>query len=423
MDILIIGGGAAGLMAAKELSSSNRVTVLEAKEVLGGRIRTDGRIEAGAEFIHGKLPLTLSLLQDAGLTFTAVGGRMFRVGKNKWKQNEEIIEGWDKLLNRMGKIAEDMTLLEFLDTNFPQEKYAKLRNMTVSYAQGFDLADVSKVSTKSLYREWINEDDCNYRVDRGYISLINFLADECRKKQCNIITKSRVKNVSWKNEKVSITTVDDKTYHAEKLIVTTSLGMLQESSVNFTPPLVNYVQAANMLGWGNVIKVILTFTYPFWEDHQKNIGFILSDEAMPTWWTQAPAGSPILTGWLGGPPADKYRNEDLTALALDSLAEIFQRDITVLKTMLVSAHCFDWSDNPEVGGAYSYDTPLSEQARRVLNSPVLNTIYFAGEALYSGKHPGTVEAALISGRDVAIKILRYPAEAASLFFLLAFMCA
>ena len=69
--ILIIGAGAAGLMAAKRLAKRYRVIVLEADDRTGGRIYTTDvtgftrPIEAGAEFVHGKLPLTMRLLKKA----------------------------------------------------------------------------------------------------------------------------------------------------------------------------------------------------------------------------------------------------------------------------------------------------------------------------------------------------------------------
>jgi len=59
-DIIIIGGGAAGLIAGRELSKAgNKVALLEARDRLGGRVNTikqnnfSKQIEAGAEFIHG----------------------------------------------------------------------------------------------------------------------------------------------------------------------------------------------------------------------------------------------------------------------------------------------------------------------------------------------------------------------------------
>ena len=50
-------------------------------------------------------------------------------------------------------------------------------------------------------------------------------------------------------------------------------------------------------------------------------------------------------------------------------------------------------------GAYSYATVETEAAKKLMTTPLANTIFFAGEALYSGNHPGTVEAALVSALD------------------------
>ncbi|HEY7160787.1 MAG TPA: FAD-dependent oxidoreductase, partial [Acidobacteriota bacterium] len=79
-DVLIIGAGASGLSAAKELSESGRkVIVLEARNRVGGRIHTlhdEGvPIELGAEFIHGRAPEVLAVLHKAGLRFYDVTDR------------------------------------------------------------------------------------------------------------------------------------------------------------------------------------------------------------------------------------------------------------------------------------------------------------------------------------------------------------
>ncbi|HMP42031.1 MAG TPA: FAD-dependent oxidoreductase, partial [Roseiflexaceae bacterium] len=59
VDVIVIGAGAAGLAAARNLHDTGlRVVVLEARDRIGGRIWTDHTfaevpVERGAEFIHG----------------------------------------------------------------------------------------------------------------------------------------------------------------------------------------------------------------------------------------------------------------------------------------------------------------------------------------------------------------------------------
>jgi monoamine oxidase len=102
-DILIIGAGASGLAAAYELSlADKKLAVLEARNRIGGRIHsvTDHRfaqiIETGAEFIHGKLPVTLELLKKAGIKHHAIKGKMWRIEKGRNKQIRRIYSRLEK---------------------------------------------------------------------------------------------------------------------------------------------------------------------------------------------------------------------------------------------------------------------------------------------------------------------------------------
>jgi monoamine oxidase len=60
-DIIVVGGGIAGLVTARELSRSGfDVVVLEARERLGGRVFTDHRLgrdlEIGGNWLHWVQP-------------------------------------------------------------------------------------------------------------------------------------------------------------------------------------------------------------------------------------------------------------------------------------------------------------------------------------------------------------------------------
>jgi monoamine oxidase len=197
-------------------------------------------------------------------------------------------------------------------------------------------------------------------------------------------------------------------YDAEKAIITVPLPILTaaaaSASINFTPPLDDYIKAAEEIGMGEVIKIVLQFKQRFWKE---DTGFVLTDETFPTWWTQLPDETQILTGWAGGTKAEQFHghsDDEILEKALFSLAAIFNKTISELKENLQQSWIFNWQKDVHSMGAYSYSMPNSDISRKILNLPVADTIYFAGEALYDGESPGTVEAALASGKKVAENI-------------------
>ena len=83
-----------------------------------------------------------------------------------------------------------------------------------------------------------------------------------------------------------------------------------------------------------------------------------------------------------------------------------QNQQTVLKNKLVAYKIANWTNVQNVYGGYSYETPQSADAKKLLIQPIEQTIFFAGEALDYGVMTGTVEAALESGKQAALKIIK-----------------
>ena len=412
-SLIIIGAGASGLVAAKELAALYNITLLEATNRAGGRICTVEQsgtlVEAGAEFVHGNLPITLDLLKQAGIEPRKVEGDMFRHKNGKFLEVEEMTEGFDGLLEKMEAVVEDITMQQLLDKHYSAPRYESLRLHVTKYLEGFDLADVSRASVQATLKEWKAEEEDNFRIPTGYQSLINFLTEQLATVGIPVQLNQPVKAIRWEPKKVFVTTSTGKEWIADKVLVTVPLSVLQAApeaqGIHFEPALPFDKNMFTNIGFGAVIKLVFKFKKPFW---QPEAGFILSDEVIPTWWTQKPETSSILTGWLGGPKALAYAELDEEALitkGLSSLANIYDRPLAALRENLEWACVFNWQKMEYVRGGYSYATTETPAAQKLIGQPVDNTIFFAGEAMYQGDHPGTVEAALSSGIEAA-KLLK-----------------
>jgi monoamine oxidase len=423
-DILIIGAGAAGLAAGYEFSLVNKkIAVLEAKDRIGGRIHSieDERfkqiVETGAEFIHGKLPVTFSLLGKAKIKYHSAEGKIWEVENGEICKKKDFITEWDKLIKQLRSLEKDIPFSEFLDAYFPGEKDKELKESALKFVQGYDAADADKTSSLALLDEWENQDDDHQeRIDNGYAELINFLAGEIKKGANNIFTSAVVKIIKWQKGAVEVITTDDRQFLASRVLITIPLGVWQaevhEETISFLPELSEKKQAAKKMGFGAVIKINLQFRDNFWEERvtnkMKGAGFIFSDAEIPTWWTQEPIKNGMLTGWLAGPKAERLKEaseEEIFEKILQVLGYIFGVEKDFIKKELVAHYITNWTSDKFTRGAYSYPTLDTNWAKDVLLQPIEQTLYFAGEALYKGTETGTVEGALASGIEVARSII------------------
>jgi hypothetical protein len=305
-DVLVIGAGAAGLTALRQLErAGKRVLCLEARDRIGGRIftvhdpLTPVPLELGAEFVHGRSTEIFELLHDMRLTFYELGGRIVGGGGT-----DRVVED----IKRECDEARDETLHEFLDRHDYSEKE---KQAAISFIEGFDAARASRISAISIGKDERAaeriEGDRTFRILSGYTSLLLGLGTS------PVRLNSIVDAVKWCRESATVGVRSAlngrrESLHSRRVLITVPLGVLQSGSIRFEPEPGTILGAAQALEFGNVFRVTLRFEKPFWADKPELSGasFILSEEPVfPTWWTTLPVESAVITGWSAGPKAGR----------------------------------------------------------------------------------------------------------------------
>lgn len=415
--IVIVGAGAAGLTAARELARAGRkVAILEARERCGGRIHPLPASEfgysadLGAEFVHGEAPLTRSLAREAGLPVRVIGGAQWSFDGTGFSRESPRDPYDEELHAALGNLTEDLAVADFLRRHFAGPEHDRLRHAVERMVEGYDAADPERASTLALREEWMNGGHATQaRIVGGDGGLIDFLAAECRRLGVAIRLGAVVTAIDEEGGEVAVRCASGDVQSCDRVILTVPLPLLREIALPAAARA--KAAAADDIGFGSVIKILLRFARPWWRERREELTdmiFLLSNETIPVWWTRHPDQYPVLTGWFGGPRTIGLAQLDPQGLidaGIDSLAAIFGLPREDLARELVASAAANWAHDPFARGAYSWATPRTRAAQALLaraDGPVL----FSGEALYRGRDMGTVEAALSSGLETAGMILR-----------------
>jgi monoamine oxidase len=446
-DVLILGAGAAGLAAARDLARAGKsVIVLEARDRIGGRIFTHQDnlsplpVELGAEFVHGKHPALMSILEAADVSYRKVVNRHWFFIKGEIVPTHEFWEDLDLLMSKMSLDEPDKTFKEFLDSQPADERTREAKILATRYVQGFHASRIDRIGVHGLIKANEAEEEIGghqgYRLHE-YSIVPQLLQEEAVDAGAVVRLNTIVNELQWSTGGVAATCSvrgQKQTFTAKRALITLPLGVLQASleqsavpspestgSVEFVPELPAEKQAAiNGVEMGPVVRVTVTFRERFWDNIKARPGtetaidfselsFVhCPDAPLPVWWSLLPNREPVLVGWSGGANAERFFQkpfsaDDWLSDSLKSLAMLFGLPETKLRELLVSFHTHDWSSDPFARGGYSYLPVNGLESQRRLSQPIDDVLFFAGEATSAG-HIGTVHGAIESGERAAREI-------------------
>ncbi len=437
-QVIVVGAGAAGLSAARELCAAGlRVVVLEARGRVGGRVHTVSdasspvAVELGAEFIHGKARELWEVVERAGLAACDVSERHWYERGGVLVKSGEFWQKLEKVFGRMKQETRDRPFAEFLKECCDDET---AREAATLYVEGFHAARAERAGTRGLALAEEASDsvegDSSFRVLGGYSRVVEWLNVEVGAGGGRVQLGAAAREVRWSRGRVEVSARhapggEETIYKGERAVITLPLGVLRatpgkEGAVRFSPELREKLDAARRLEVGHAVRLTLRFRTRFWEslrlrtrgggdESLSELGFLHTfDATVPTWWTQLPLRAPLLVGWAGGPRAEAFAGKDaefLTAHAVESLSGALGVSRARVEAELEAVYTHDWQADPFARGAYAYLPVGGLEAQDELARPVAGTLFFAGEATNSDGHIGTVHGAIATGRRAAAQVV------------------
>lgn len=442
VDVLVVGGGLSGLVAAKSVRARGRsVAVLEANDRVGGRTWTisdakGGPIDYGGMFIGETHSYLRELGSDLGIERTIAGnegidlilvdGKRILAPGGQISENEpyglkieeslNVLEsaaervGWEKPWDSpLAEELDSMTASTWIERNFVDPTIQLFHKHTVSVVLGASPSEVSML----YWAYYVNECEgiANLLATRGGAQyewwvggagqVSERLAEDLGE---SVMLNTPVRSIDYSSEQVVVRTSSGVVLSADKLIVAMSPANAQR--IFFSPALPNARAQLQMRSpMGRMTKVQLRFEDAPWRQAGfsgaltdcDDLGLFLFPGTKPTDTLET------LIGFIGGDYNDHFAalsEREKKVQVLKTLGKAFAVDLS--EPVYFSAT--DWSQQVWAqGGPVTIMPPgVLSKVGPALRDPIGPIIFAGTEAslMWSGYMEGAVRAGLTAAEKV-----------------------
>jgi monoamine oxidase len=405
IEIVIVGAGAAGIAAARQLAAAGRrFTVLEASDHIGGRCITDSRAfgvpyDLGAHWIYApdQNPLARLAPRRSLEVYPAPPSQKVRIGLRNAREGEleDFLTAEVRATRAIADVARKADIA--CERALPND-LADWRS-TVEFVLGpFACAkDLTQVSTVDVARSTGRNTAAFCR--QGFGALLAALADGIPVELSTPVTAIDV------GRGVEVVT-SKGTLAARAVIVTVSTNVLAAGGIAFTPALPH--RAAEVFGslsLGSYDHIALELTgNPLGLESDDLVFEKSTDTHTAALLANASGTSLCLIDVAGSFGRDLAAHGEAAMIdfAASWLGGLYGAEV---KKTIGRSHATRWDSEPWTRGAWSAAAPGGASARRVLMEPVADAIWFAGEAAHETLW-GTVGGAWESGERAANAVLQ-----------------
>lgn len=395
VDVLIIGGGAAGIGAGLRLAAAGvDHLVVEARPRLGGRgwtIEDDHSLDMGCGWLH-------SADENPWTDIAAAQGRTIDRTPPPWTRPSTTIDipleeqaDFSRAMNdfydrlHAAKDEPDRPASSLL---VPGSRWNTLINAISTYINGTELDRVS-MHDFALY----HDTEVNWRIREGYGAMIAAAGSSLR-----TLLDCPVSLIDHSGQHIAVHTPRG-VLAARTVIVTVSSALLAEEHVRFSPALPEKVAAAAGLPLGLANKLFLSLEGAEEFEHDSRV-FGHAREVGTAAYHIRPFGRPLIEAYFGGGLADDLEREGGRAFVDFAEYELNGLLGSSFSRRLKPVRLSQWRKDEFALGSYSYAIPGHHGDRAILAAPVDNRLFFAGEAC-SELSFSTAHGAYLTGVEAA----------------------